>query len=132
MGDTVGLIAEIFTWIGAGLGVGLLLIALIARLADGDWVAVRAVVEQTDHGPVVRWFDDDGNVNEAPLGAADVRHIGSRDMADIHYRRGWRNRMRIEASSHAVRFLVRLGLLMLGVGLAAFVIGWIPLIIERW
>jgi hypothetical protein len=128
--DTVGLIAEVFTWIGVGAGLALLFAALVVRIADGTWLPARGVIEHTDHGSVVRWFDDDGGVNEAALSDHDVRRLDSRDMADIYYRHGWHNRMRLDAGSHAVRALVRLALLMLAVALAAFAAGWIALIAE--
>jgi hypothetical protein len=130
MADVVGLIAEVFTWIGALGAVGLAFLALIARMADGTWARTRGVVEHSDHGSLVRWFDDEGVVNEAPLSAHDLTTIGGRDMADIEYRLGWRNRMRITPGSPAVRVLVRLSLLMVGVGVLAFAAGWIALIAE--
>lgn len=130
MADVVGLIAEVFTWIGILGAVGLAFLALVARVADGTWVSARAVVEHTDRGAVVRWFDDQGVVNEAPLSAHDLAEIGSRDMADIEYRSGWQNRMRLRNGSPAVRALVRLALLFAAVAVLAYAVGWIALIVE--
>lgn len=130
MADVVGLIAEVFTWIGVLGALGLAFLALVARIADGDWVTTRAVVEHTDGDAVVRWFDDHGAVNEAPLSAHDLVKIGERDMADIEYRRGWQNRMRLTHGSPAVRVFVRLSLLFAGVAVLAYAAGWIALIVE--
>ena len=130
MADVVGLIAEVFTWIGVLGAVGLAFLALIARMADGSWASTRAVVEHTDEGALVRWFDDQGVVNEAPLNAHDLETIGDRDMADIEYRMGWHNRMRLTPGSPGVRALVRLTLLMVGVAVVAYAAGWIALIVE--
>ncbi len=130
MADVVGLIAEVFTWIGVLGAVGLAFLALVARIADGDWATTRAVVEHTDRGAVVRWFDDQGTVNEAPLSAHDLAKIGGRDMADIEYRRGWQNRMRLTRGSPVVRLFVRLALLFAAVALLAYAAGWIALIVE--
>lgn len=126
----MGLIAEIFTWIGLGAGIAVLAVAAIVRLADGTWLPARGVVEQTPDGPIVRWFDDEGNVNEASLRGADAARIDGRDMADIHYRHGWHDRMRLDPGSHAVRALMRLALLLLGVGAAAWLVGWVVLVAE--
>ena len=53
-------------------------------LFDGTWLPARAVVETTEHGRLVRWFDEDGGVNEAPLIArAGARARRGKDMADI-------------------------------------------------
>lgn len=130
MADVVGLIAEVFTWIGVIGAVGLAFLALIARVADGSWAPTRAVVEHGDEGSVVRWFDDQGTVNEARLNAHDLAIIGGRDMADIEYRVGWHNRMRLTPGSPAVRVFARLSFLMVGVAVLAFAAGWIALIVE--
>ncbi|HAQ59626.1 MAG TPA: hypothetical protein DCR63_04080 [Microbacterium sp.] len=87
-------------------------------------------MEHTHEGALVRWFDDQGTVNEAPLNAHDLRIIGGRDMADIEYRVGWQNRMRVSPGSPAVRVLVRLTFLMAGVAALAFATGWVALIVE--
>ncbi|MDX2376916.1 hypothetical protein M4I32_08920 [Microbacterium sp. LRZ72] len=130
MADSVGLIAEIFTWIGVGFGVVLLLAGLVVRLLDDDWVAARAVVERGDSGHVVRWFGDDGSVDEARISPFDLERLAGRDMADIFYLRGRRHRMRFHRRSHAARFLLRLGLLLLAIGIAAFLVGWIPVMLD--
>ena len=110
-------IIEIFSWAGFGLGALLAGIALVVYLFDGTWLPVRAVVEDAERGRLVRWFDEDGGVNEAHLTHEQEREIGGKDMADIYYRRGSRNRMRLTQGSPAVRAIALLagGLLALGV-----------------
>jgi hypothetical protein len=110
-------IIEIFSWAGFGLGGLLAVIALLVFVFDGTWMPVRAVVEDAEHGRLVRWFDEDGGVNEARLTHEQEREIGSKDMADIFYRRGSQNRMRLTQGSPAVRAIALLaaGLLSLGV-----------------
>jgi hypothetical protein len=110
-------IIEIFSWAGFGLGALLAGIALVVYLFDGTWLPVRAVVEDAEHGRLVRWFDEDGGVNEAHLTHEQEREIGGKDMADIFYRRGSQNRMRLTQGSPAVRAIALLagGLLALGV-----------------
>lgn len=110
-------LAEIFSWVGLGLGALLAGIALVMYLLDGTWLPTRAVVEDTEHGRLVRWFDEDGGVNEAHLTHEQERAVGERDMADIFYRRGYRARMRLTQGSPAVRAVALLagGLVALGV-----------------
>ena len=67
MHETIDALVEIFAWAGFGLGALLAGIALLMYLFDGTWVPTRGVVETIDHGRLVRWFDEDGNVNEAHL-----------------------------------------------------------------
>jgi len=115
--QAIDALAEIFSWIGFGVGALLAGVALIMYLLDGTWVPVRAVVEATPHGRLVRWFDEDGGVGEAHLTHEQEHHLGDADMADIFVRRGSRNRMRLTQGSPAVRAVARLagGLLALGV-----------------
>ena len=40
--ETLAMIGEIFSWIGLGIGLPLLLLALAVRAADGPWEAVRS------------------------------------------------------------------------------------------
>jgi len=114
-------VIEIFTWVGLGGGAVLAMVAVVLLLTDGTWLPVRAVVEEVDGGRVVRWFDDQGGVNEAPLSAHDDAKVGSADMADIFYRRGSAHRMRLTRSSPVVRFVSLLSAGILGLGILAFV-----------
>ncbi len=121
MSNALDAVIEIFTWVGLGGGGVLAMVAVVLLLADGTWLPVRAVVEEVDGGRVVRWFDDQGGVNEAPLSAHDDAKVGSADMADIFYRRGSAHRMRLTRSSPVVRFVSLLSAGILGLGLLAFV-----------
>lgn len=121
MDAAVDAVIEIFTWVGFGAGALLAGIALIAYLFDGTWMPVRAVVEATDHGAVVRWFDEDGEVNEAPL-THEQRHIvADAGMYDIFVRRGWRNRMRLTRHSPLVRSVAWLAAGLIGLGIVALI-----------
>lgn len=117
MHETIDALVEIFSWVGFGIGALLAAFALLLRLLDGTWLPARAVVETVPDGRVVRWFDDDGGVNEALLTHEQEHAIGGKDMADIFYRRGVRDRMRLTHGSPAVRAvaLLAVGLLALGV-----------------
>jgi hypothetical protein len=110
-------VVEIFTWVGLAAGALLAGVALIAYLFDGTWVPARGVVESTESGKVVRWFDEDGGVNEAPLSHEQLHIIGDAGMYDIFARRGWNNRMRLTQHSPLVRSIALLaaGLTALGV-----------------
>ena len=121
MPQAIDALAEIFSWIGFGVGALLAGIALIMYLFDGTWVPVRAVVEASEHGRLVRWFDEDGGVGEAHLSHEQEHHIGDADMADIFIRRGSRNRMRLTQGSPAVRAVALLAIGMLSLGVVALV-----------
>ncbi|SFS17165.1 hypothetical protein SAMN04487846_3468 [Microbacterium sp. cf046] len=115
-------VIEIFTWVGFGAGALLAGVALVAYLLDGTWVPARAVVETTDHGKVVRWFDEDGGVNEAALSHEQLRVVGEAGMYDLYTRRGWRNRMRLTRHSPLVRSIALLSAGLIALGVVALVI----------
>ena len=121
MPQAIDALAEIFSWIGFGVGALLAGVALIMYLFDGTWVPVRAVVEASEHGRLVRWFDEDGGVGEAHLSHEQEHHLGDADMADIFIRRGSRNRMRLTQGSPAVRAVALLAVGMLSLGVVALV-----------
>jgi hypothetical protein len=122
MDTAIDAVIEIFTWVGFGAGALLAGVALIAYLVDGTWVPVRAVVEPTEHGPVVRWFGEDGGVNEAPLTPEQVRAVGSAGMYDVFVRRGWANSMRFTHGSPLVRAFALLAAGFLGLGVVALIV----------
>jgi hypothetical protein len=119
--QAIDALAEIFSWVGFGIGALLAGIALIMYLFDGTWVPVRAVVESSANGRLVRWFDEDGGVGEAHLTHEQEHHIGDADMADIFVRRGSLNRMRLTQGSPAVRAVALLAGGMLALGVVALV-----------
>lgn len=121
MSNALDALIEIFTWVGLGGGILLAFIAVVLLLADGTWVPARAVVEHVEGGRVVRWFDEGGGVNEAPLSAHDDVRVGDADMVDIFSRRGSRHRMRLTKSSPSVRFVSLLAAGVLGLGAVSFI-----------
>ncbi|MEV4689175.1 hypothetical protein [Microbacterium sp. LWH3-1.2] len=130
MSQAIDALAEIFSWIGFGVGALLAGIALIMYLFDGTWLPVRAVVESGPNGRLVRWFDEDGGVGEAHLTHEQDHHIGDADMADIFVRRGSRNRMRLTQGSPAVRAVARLAIGMLALGVVALVTSLVMLFVR--
>jgi hypothetical protein len=127
MNAAIDAVIEIFTWVGFGAGALLAGIALVAYLLDGTWVPARAVVEPTEHGKVVRWFDEEGGVNEAPLTHEQLHVVGDAGMYDIFSRRGWNNRMRFTQHSPFVRAVALLAAGLIGLGVIALVASWVLL-----
>ncbi|MFH8249358.1 hypothetical protein ACH3VR_03185 [Microbacterium sp. B2969] len=130
MEHAIDAVIEIFTWVGIGAGLLLGLLALILKLADGTWLTARAVVEHGDDSTVVRWFDEDGGVNGAVLTADQAHQIGDHDMADIFYRRGRSNRMRLTHGSPAVRAVALLAGGLLALGIIAMIVSWVLLFVR--
>jgi hypothetical protein len=128
--DVIGAIAEIFTWVGLGGAVLLGLTALIVKLADGTWLPARGVVEPDDGGHLVRWIDEDGQIGEARLSHAQHAGLHGADMADIFYRVGRSDRMRLHPGSPAVRAILLLAAGLAALGLVAAALSLIMLFAE--
>ena len=130
MDEALDAVVEIFSWVGIGLGALLAGVALVIYLFDGTWLPVRAVVEESEHGRLVRWFDEDGQVNEAHLSHEQVRALEGKDMADIFYRRGALGRMRLTQRSPLVRAVALLAAGLVGLGLIALILSWVLLFVR--
>lgn len=130
MDSAIDALLEIFSWVGFAVGALVAGIALIMYLVDGTWVPARGVIEDSEHGRVVRWFDEDGGVNEAHLSHEQERALAGKDMADIFYRRGYRGRMRLTQGSPAVRAVTYLALGLIGVGVLSIAVSGILLFVR--
>ncbi|MEU1970741.1 hypothetical protein ABZ477_03725 [Microbacterium sp. NPDC019599] len=130
MDHAIDAVIEIFSWVGIGAGILLGLVALILKLADGTWLPARAIVEHNDGGSLVRWFDADGGVNAAHLNHEQAHKVAGHDMADIFYRRGTPNRMRLTHGSPAVRAVSLLAAGLFALGIVALITSWILLFVR--
>src|SRR3954470_15934617 len=130
MDHALDAVIEIFTWVGIGAGILLALVALIVRLADGTWLPARAIVEHGDDSSLVRWFDEDGGVNAAHLNHEQAHELAGKEMADIFYRRGRKNRMRLTHGSPAVRAIGLLAGGLLALGIVATIVSWVLLFVR--
>ena len=127
MDHAIDAVIEIFTWVGLGAGILLAIVTVIVKLADGTWLPARAIVEHSDDRSLVRWFDADGGVNAAQLNREQTHALAGKEMADIFYRRGTPNRMRLTHGSPAVRAVGLLAAGMLGLGVVAMILSGILL-----
>lgn len=122
-------VAEIFSVGGLTVGILLLCAALVAQLLDGTWIATRAAVEHDEHGPLVRWFGDDGAVHAHGLTRAQFAQTNGEDWLDVYFRRGAAHRMRLERASGPVRLLRLLGGIVTGVGVLAVAVSFIVMFV---
>ncbi|GLJ62191.1 hypothetical protein M1D46_14435 [Microbacterium sp. JZ70] len=101
----IGAITEIFSWIGFGAALVLGLIAIIARLADGTWVPVRAFVLSEQEPPILRWFTVGHTVGEAPLTPELRAAAGDADEVDVFTNPQRPGSVRLHQHSPLPRFL---------------------------
>jgi hypothetical protein len=79
---------------------------------------------------VVRWFDEDGGVNEAPLNHDQQHAVGSAGMYDIYARRGWNNRMRLTRHSPLARSIAFMAAGLLALGVVALIVSGVLLFVR--
>lgn len=127
MPPALAIALEIYTWIGLGAAMLLGIAALIAWVADGSWVPVRAVVASTPAGDVVRWFDESGILGEAPLPpGASVQD----EQVDVWARLGRHDTVRLSRTSPVVRSLARLTAGFAALALIGLVVSVVLLFLE--
>lgn len=127
MPPALAIALEIYTWIGLGAAVVLGVGALIAWVADGSWVPVRAVVTATPAGEVVRWFDESGILGEAPLPHGANVHD---EEVELWARLGRHDTVRPSRTSPLVRSLARLTAGFAALALIGLVVSLILLFVE--
>ncbi|WP_405372407.1 MULTISPECIES: hypothetical protein [unclassified Microbacterium] len=119
MANALDAILEIFSWVGFGAAFAFAIAAVIVWAADGSWLAAEAYLD--DDGTTARWIDADGEVNSARLSDHDVAAFEGKDRADIFYRHGWRDRMRMTARPGVLR-------LLWGLAAGGFVLGVVTVV----
>ena len=119
--ETLGVLLELFTWIGVALGICFLLVAFLVRTAGGRWVSTTAVIEQGAGAPEARWMSEDGELLSRALDAGEVSELGDADAVTIFYSRYRPERMRFHTRSDAERTWLLLAAILGGLGVASAV-----------
>jgi hypothetical protein len=122
-------VIEIFTWVGLGTAAILGVAALIVWALDGSWLPADALVDHEDGVTFVRWFDGDGDANNARVSGAEQQALAGLDRTPIWYRHGWRDTMRLTRRTPVLRAVITGALAMLAVGIVALVASWVLLFV---
>jgi len=117
----IGLILELFTWVGFGIGAFLLVGYLVARAARAGWVETDAVVVADGSELRLRWLSDDRELFERLVEPDERALIGDKDHCEIRYSRFSPWKSRLKADSRAVRALGILTVVFVGIGVVASV-----------
>ncbi|QIM15508.1 hypothetical protein G7067_02335 [Leucobacter insecticola] len=127
--DTLGMVGEILSWIGLGIGAPLLLIALLVRAGDGRWLPVEAVIVTQGDGVLVRWVAA-GELRERPLTEpeyADLAHAEGSLPAFVSEKRP--TKLRFEARRPVVHELYVVGLTLAIIGAASLGLSFVPMFV---
>ncbi|AZS46344.1 MULTISPECIES: hypothetical protein [Microbacterium] len=127
--DAVGMIAEILSWVGLGVGLPLLTIVLLVKVHDGPWLPHEVVIlEEEDGRARARWFTA-GDFWERPLRAEESVHWRGREDADAFISARHPRLMRFEPRRPLLHALQVLGITLAGVGAAAVAVSIILLFV---
>ncbi|MDZ8171900.1 hypothetical protein [Microbacterium xanthum] len=129
MDGAVDTVAEIFAWLGFGVGALVAGVALVLYLIDGTWRPVHVVIDDAPEGRVARWFGDDG-VGQAVLTDDQVRQLGTADDADAFARQGSRDRLRLTAHSPLVRAVAWFAVGFVAVGAASLTLSIVMIFVR--
>ncbi|NKF33531.1 hypothetical protein HER21_44710, partial [Pseudomonas sp. BGM005] len=75
--ETLALVGEVLSWVGLGIGLPLLLLAMLIRAIQGPWHRIEIAIVEREGSPFARWFAG-GDFHERPLkrGESLIPHEG--------------------------------------------------------
>jgi hypothetical protein len=125
--DLLGLVFEVFTWIGFGCAVVVLLVMLIARAADGSWVETHGVIVDlpagADGGQVreVRWMTEAAELYSRSVTDAEFDALRDPEEPNVFYARREPSRARFRRTADHTRALRLLFGVTFGIGVVCSV-----------
>jgi len=127
--DAVGIIAEVLSWIGLGVGLPLLAVVFLVKVHDGAWVPHEVViVEEEDGRARARWFAA-GDFRERPLRADESVHWRGREEADAFLSERHPGLMRFEPRRPLLHAFQVLGITLASVGMTAVILSVVLLFV---
>lgn len=126
--EVLGIVGELFSWVGLFCGLPLVATALGLRLAAGTSRPVEIVLVPRGGGTVARWFAG-GGVHERALRDWEEARLAGRDSAEAYIGDRDPARMRLDARSPTRQALWTAGIVLTAVGALGFIASWLPLIL---
>ena len=125
--DTIGIIGELLSWIGAIIGVPFAIAALIIRAIDGPRLTTNVtIVEDLDQRPIAMWSVQDRTYTR-PLTARDeIRDRESTSVTGFVSERD-PERLELHKRSHAERLCRTLAVTMLSTAVVGFIASLQPM-----
>lgn len=121
--EFAGIISEILTLIGFLVGGALYVAGLSVRGISGRWMRTDAVIAAALPTHVVRWYDHEGDVHERPADTHETHQLEPGDDVLVWFRRRAPERCRTHDPALDGKALRVVGLVLLGIGLVAAVLG---------
>jgi hypothetical protein len=121
--EFVGVLAEVFTWVGLVLGGFCLFSLLVVRAFGGRWVETDAVAVEGDRAGEMRlrWMSE-GGLHERSVSQDEHDRMAGPDGVRLFYNVRDPGRARFDAVGHGEKTLRLLAWLLLGLGALALVV----------
>ncbi|WP_194763662.1 hypothetical protein [Microbacterium sp. UFMG61] len=123
--ETLALVGEVLSWVGLGIGLPLLLLAMLIRAIEGPWHRIEIAIVEREGSSFARWFAG-GDFHERPLkrGESVIPHEG---WAPGVVSANDPSRARVGDPPHLRRVVTTLGIVFAGVGVIGLVGSLLPL-----
>lgn len=122
------MIGELLSWIGLSLGIPLLLLAFVLKLAVGAAIPIEIVLVDRSGVAIARWFTS-GGFHERPLRPWELDRVRGHDAYPAFTSSRNASRMRLDEHHPIVRTAFTLGLVLTIVGAIGFAASWTPTIV---
>lgn len=127
--EAIGLLLELFTWIGLSLAVVTLFLVLTVRAVDGSWVPTDAVLLADGDTVEARWMTSESS-QARRLDSHEIAETGGADSVTVYYSVRAPERMRLHRLSTGERVLRLLFVIMASIGGLASVASLVLLFIH--
>ena len=123
MHSAAALISEILTWVGLIAGTPIFIAGLAVRGISRRWVPTDGVIASSGSATVIRWFDGFGDVHEAPGTTHETHQLVPGDDVRVWFHSRKPSRCRTYDPALDGKALRLTGLILLGIGVAAALLG---------
>ena len=127
--DTLGMVGEILSWIGLGIGLRLLLIAMLVRSGVGRWLLVEVVIVTDSERILARWFAG-GEAHERILSAQEYRGPEAKKNPRPGFVSEKRpSKMRFEPRRPVIHEFYVIGLTLTIIGALSLLLSFLPMVV---
>lgn len=126
----VEVLAEVFTWVGLGLGGLCFITLLIVQVSGGRWVETDVITIGEVGQERLRWMSADG-LHERLLDSGEAESLRHHPEHRLFYSRRDPSRIRFDAVGHGEKTLRLLSWLLLGIGAVALVVSIVLIFVPK-
>lgn len=125
--ETMGIIGDLLSLLGLGLGIPLYLIGTLLYSTDKKMLATEVVTTDDGGGPQLRWFAA-GDFYERPLRLEEADYFTDQDYCEGYVKPRRPGIMRLEPQRQITRICRVMGTTLVAIGLVGFLLSLLPLL----